>query len=109
MAGGWTQLIASRSTNTIPSTDILDHYFDGCPWCGYDTDICPGCGGVSRNWPEIRATCCRQQTCPVCMGLTFAEEDKGYLDALDWIGRDDKLPRHLVGEALDLMTNLGSC
>ena len=38
------------------------------------------------------------------MGLTFAEEDKGYLDALDWMERSDKLPRHLVGEALDLMT-----
>lgn len=105
MAGEWTQLIASRSTNTIPSRDILEYYFNGCPWCGYDTEMCPGCGGVSQNWPEIFATCGRDQACPVFMGLTFAEEDKECVDALDWMEWDGKLPRRLVGKALDLMTH----
>ncbi|KAK9852199.1 hypothetical protein MYU51_008547 [Penicillium brevicompactum] len=53
----------------IHGRDILNHYFEGCPWCG------------------------------------FAEEDKEFLDRFDSMEKNDKLPRHLVGDALDLMTD----
>lgn len=109
MAGEWSQFIASHSTNIILSSDILKHYLGCCPWCGYDTHMCPGCGGVSVLWPEIFASCGRDQACPVCMGLAFAERDKGYLDALEWMDKGGKLPRHRVDEAADVAAERFEC
>ncbi|CAI7646361.1 unnamed protein product [Penicillium bialowiezense] len=89
----------------IHGRDILEHYFGCCPWCWYDTHMCPGCGGVSMLWPELFATCGRDQACPVCMGLAFAEQDKGYLDELDYLQSCIEVPRDFVDRALDLVTD----
>ncbi|CAG8365210.1 unnamed protein product [Penicillium salamii] len=63
--------------------DALRYYFNGCPCCNGTTWICPGCGGISRLWPDIFASCGRDQACPICMGLDIAMEDKSYLDELE--------------------------
>lgn len=43
------------------------------------------------------------------MGLAFAERDKEYLDALESMEKRGKLPRHLVGRALDIATQRFDC
>lgn len=57
--------------------DVLEHYFGGvCPFCDGAHDICPGCGGISQVYPDIFGGCGVDQSCPACMGLDFAIDDK---------------------------------
>jgi len=58
-------------------SDVLAHYFNGCPFCGDFGWTCPGCGGFGQLWPSIKGVCDKQdQSCPVCMGTDFALHDK---------------------------------
>ncbi|CAG8019509.1 unnamed protein product [Penicillium salamii] len=88
--------------------DALRHYLKRCPWCNDNNWICPGCGGISNLWPDLFASCGRDQACPICMGYAFAEEDKFYLDELQDIewgsGSGTQFSAHDLSEALNLAT-----
>ncbi|KAE9388568.1 hypothetical protein BT96DRAFT_430442 [Gymnopus androsaceus JB14] len=48
-----------------------------CPECGGERSICPGCGGVSARWSELRYTDCGwNMPCPSCMGYDLAYDAK---------------------------------
>ncbi|KAH8431361.1 uncharacterized protein LDX57_009019 [Aspergillus melleus] len=65
--------------------EVLEHYFVGCcPYCNDVTFFCPGCGGVSREFPELFGSCAVFLSCPVCIGYAIASDEKSGLRALEW-------------------------
>ncbi|KZV86869.1 hypothetical protein EXIGLDRAFT_752577 [Exidia glandulosa HHB12029] len=66
-------------------------YMAGCGECGGDRTICPGCGGLSRRWPEAFTSCTFDLPCPLCVGYDAAIEGVYYVRANDQRSIDEQL------------------
>ena len=86
-------------SGTLIRTQVFN---DGCPWGNCMGGLfCPGCGGVSMVFPDLFMSCGVLLACPICHGLMFAEQDKVYLQDLEYgnYSQEDeqKIWRHRCG------------
>ncbi len=73
----------------IEVPDIISRIEGGRCWaCSSSRSICPGCGGVGREYGVFMG-CGVSLACPLCMGLDTAEYHKSFLQVYYW----DKPPK----------------